>query len=144
IGHQLFNHNVERARYNHLSKPQTARFGNQFESTRKDRRFQHVFKQLVGKITKSVFGFAFITFEEEIVEYLATVLIGGDEYGNAQNGGRSLCDALPQPLLIFRQEVEGMHKIGAYQRSLQIVECCGNHRSSSIGLQISTEGYLFI
>ena len=64
-------------------------------------------------------------FKEQIIEDFSAVLVGDGEHGKTEQRGRALAKTTPQVLLIPGVESERMHKIGADQSSLQVVECSG-------------------
>jgi len=132
IFHQRFHRDVEGARDHNLPQPETSRLLNQLESTGKYGGFEHVGEQLAGKEAHSILGLTLVSFEKQIVEGSAAILIGNGEKWYAEKRRRAFRETPYQAGLIPRIETQRMHKIRADESSLEIVECGCRHGANLV------------
>src|SRR6185295_4140352 len=97
----------------YLAQAEAARLLQQLVSAGENGRLQHGGEQVVGQVAETVLRDAFVSFEVEVVENLATVLVGDGEDREAQERGGTLLKAAEQARLITGVEAKGVDQVGA-------------------------------
>src|SRR5205807_4826029 len=97
------------------------------KGTRINRGFQHFLKKVIGKETHAIFRLVFVALEKEVVKNFSAILVADCKKRQAQKRRGALRNAAEQVRLIATIEGQRMDQVGAYQRTLEIVECCRSH-----------------
>src|SRR3982751_6551173 len=113
IFHQRLDGKIQRARDDDLTQAEAARFLDQLERARIDRRLEHILKKLAGEKSQPVFRFSLVTLEKKIVKDFSAILIRDGEERKTEQRRSALLKTTKQPRLVLRVKTERMNKISA-------------------------------
>src|SRR3990172_114746 len=122
MAEERVNGDVEGARNHHLAQPHGPRLVEKLEGARIDGGADDLFEQVLGQVAQAVLRLALVPLEEDVVEDLPAIEVGGEEKGNPSERGCEAAEAPQDPLVVSGIERERVHQVRGNQGAVEIVE----------------------